>query len=217
MKRTQILVAFLITLMVAGCQEVPSSVVESPARTLDFTVLVNDPEVFTNETAPLEVLKARAQANTAAMHTFYRLIARETDNWREAHEEVQRELAASVESERFVREQTSAILMLKTYLLGEDANADKLDAIGYYTNLLIEHKNPEGPLLADALQRLQGHWSKEEVATAASQAMVGPEAFLARRLERMSKHIGTDLRATDDLFLNEAEHALAQLREMSQQ
>jgi hypothetical protein len=158
------------------------------------------------------------------MGRFYRILTGAED-WREAHEAFREELASPSEIPQYLRDQTAATLMLRTHLLGGPVDDEKREAIGYYTNLLVEHKSPEGELIASALQELRGYWPDAQISAAAAQAASGVEVFLAKRLdrqnrtgkalERMGKNTGLDLRANDDVFLDRTASALERLREMS--
>ncbi len=226
MKKMKIIVGILTLYVLAGCHDTPSSAEEPRASllTADLTVHMSSPEAFSNTPIPRQTLMERSKAANAVMGRFYRILTGAED-WREAHEAFREELASPSEIPQHLRDQTAAALMLRTHLLGGPVDDEKREAIGYYTNLLVEHKSPEGELIATALQELRGYWPDAQISAAAAQAASGVEVFLAKRLdrqnrtgkalERMGKNTGADLRANEDSFLDRTLSALERLREMS--
>ncbi|MEM0962605.1 MAG: hypothetical protein AAGK21_08735 [Bacteroidota bacterium] len=54
----------------------------------------------------------------------------------------------------------SAVQMLDRFLLRGEQDADKAEALGRYTQVLLDYQSEEGALLLWALLRLEGHWEE---------------------------------------------------------
>ena len=217
----------LLTLSVVGCQEAPSSTAseEILLPSADYRVHIKSPELKEGETLSKQERKTRAEATLQAIRTFS-AIMEETDGWQEAHKVVQRELAASSESFRYSREQTSALYMLRFKLLAGESSPEKLEAISYYTSLLVANGSPEGDVILKSLRKLEGHWTNEKIVATASQAAEATEAFLSKRFDCTdcaskatvaALHKRAGAAGQEDVFLSQAIGVLSQLREMSQQ
>ncbi len=224
MKKLPIVFCTLFALIVIGCQDAPSSSLETDPVALpaiDFIVHGNTPDSLQGKLATKE---GRLAASKAGIHIFrkFHLIMGEADGWRDAHERVQRVLTGPSEYPQYRLDQTAAIFMLRMHLLEGEMTPEKLDALAYYTNLLARHKSPEGALVADALEQLKGHWSEAQVASAAQRVAASTEAYLASRLnctdcagEETFERLGEEAQSTQTGFLHESASALDQLHAMS--
>ena len=77
-------------------------------------------------------------------------------------------------------EEAVAAQMLRLDGLQRSDAPEALETTGHYAQILIRHGSPDTPLLADAISRLDGHWSADRVAEVASRALRAAEAYAAR-------------------------------------
>lgn len=229
-KPQRLLIGICATFMLIGCQEAPSSSepVQAP-NLIGQTWHASTPYAFTDEEASREEAGRITQA-MIKLPTQYGALTAGAAGWREAHERMQRELAAPSDAPEYTREQVAALHMLRGHLLAEgDPSPEQLDAIGQYTDLLVKHRSPEGETLVDALRRLDGHWPKAKWTAAAERATEGVEAFVQVRggctdcpatemANRLDEKMGTDIIASQQAsHVDETASALIDLREMSKQ
>ena len=96
-------------------------------------------------------------------------------NWKEAHQEVRDLLESSSSAPRFVREQAAAHAMFREYLNTDqwrkNFTEEKANVLGLYTQLLVENRSPESDLVYVGLQKLEGHWPKQRIASAAEKTL----------------------------------------------
>ena len=86
-----------------------------------------------------------------------------TDDWRAADAVARRQVGP----DSLVRHEM-AVAMLNHHLLRGDLDADKADALGRYTDALLDHESREGAVILWALKRLDGHWDDARLRRAAS-------------------------------------------------
>lgn len=226
-KATTILFCALLVVAAVGCQDAPSATESAPRiAPADFRVHLKMPEPPGQTLSP-ETLEARAAAQTEVTKTLYRIL-QQAGNWREADGQV-RTLLATSSLPPYALEQTAATLMLRTQLLvdataddGPEPNPEKLAAIAFYTELLVEHESPEGRVVAEALQALDGYWSNQKRAAVAARAAAATEAFLAKRLDCTDcpdplAALDASTEASNQVVLDKAVIALQDLRAMSPQ
>lgn len=108
----------------------------------------------------------------------------EPGGWREADLRTRSLLNDYPEVEDYKVQQTAATMILRSHLLTADPDEEKAEAIGYYTDALIESGSPNAPLVERALASLDGHWTDEKVAAAAAAAAAAGERFVAKRADR---------------------------------
>jgi len=107
--------------------------------------------------------------------------AQESRSWMEADQQVRTVLAGIREHPlRQKIEQLAAHAMLTHRLLNGEGTPAKRDAIGFYTRLLIDNRNPDASIILPALQTLEGHWPKERIASSAQEASSLAAAWLKR-------------------------------------
>jgi hypothetical protein len=86
--------------------------------------------------------------------------------WEIAHAAIKQKLK-QYESHRFASymEQVISSEMLKYRLLKmkQEPHPEYCDAVDFYTNLLLRNRNPNAPLLFDALSKLRGYWHDEKI------------------------------------------------------
>lgn len=77
-------------------------------------------------------------------------------------------------------EEAAAAQMLRLDGLQRSDAPEALETTGHYAQMLVRHRSPDTPLLADATSRLDGRWSADRVAEVASGALRAAEAYAAR-------------------------------------
>ena len=91
--------------------------------------------------------------------------------WTEAHQKVRSILSSSSTVPQFVREQDAALVMFREYLntdrWRDSLSQEKLEVLGFYTDLLVENRSPESELVYTGLRGLDGHWSDQRIIEAA--------------------------------------------------
>ncbi|PAP74250.1 hypothetical protein B1759_19085 [Rubrivirga sp. SAORIC476] len=115
--------------------------------------------------------------------------------------------------------QTAGSIMLNTYLLGDEVDDAKADALGFYTTLLVESGSPNAPLIERALAGLRGHWSDGEIAEAATATIAAGERYVATTADCADCSATEALRrvqstATADTRAVQVSASIARLQEM---
>ena len=91
--------------------------------------------------------------------------------WKEAHQKVRSILSSSSTVPQFVREQDAALVMFREYLntdrWRDSLSQEKLEILGFYTDLLVQNRSPESELVYTGLRGLDGHWSDQRIIDAA--------------------------------------------------
>lgn len=150
-------------------------------------------------------------------------IARQSSDWRDADRFVRSARHVHPDFDESKWEQAAGVFMFRTYFQDmETLSNDQREALAYYTDRLVENRSPEVVLIADAIERLGGHWSEAKRAEVAASAADAAEAFLARRLDctdcpadQVLRRLDQDTRAREDRFLIEAAEATRRLRALS--
>lgn len=131
------------------------------------------------QTDDADVLVTRSKLAIEAQSEFYGLLM-ESTNWKEADRAVTTALTHHVDvADSDLREEVAAVMMLKLVLLQQDVTPEVQEAMSRYTTVLIDRRNPEAHVIADALERLQGYWTSEQIAEAAAVAFNIAEERLA--------------------------------------
>jgi hypothetical protein len=169
----------LFLVAVAGCgpDQVTSPASPTPAA-VPSALITATPDGYAESDDPEEQY-ASFQAR-AAMRSEVRVAIGSASNWRQAQAAVREVLPAHGSVPDFEKEQYVATLMLRTHLLtgSQDLSPAQLDAIGDYTDLLIGHRNPNAPLVDEALSALEGHWPDSRVADRAESAYRAAERYV---------------------------------------
>ncbi len=97
--------------------------------------------------------------------------------------------------------------LLKRHLLRQPATPEVETAIAYYTERLIAARHPDGALLADALEKLDGVWPLEKRRQSARQARLHAQAYLARIAAARCQDDACLRRVADAPELEEAQSA----------
>ena len=116
-------------------------------------------------------------------------------------------------------QQTAGAIMLNTYLLTGEMDDAKADALGFYTDLLIQSSSPNAPLLERALTALRGHWSDAEITEAATATIAAGERYVATKADCADCSATEALRrvqstATADTRAVQVSASIARLQEM---
>lgn len=109
---------------------------------------------------------------------FHRAVS-SASNWKEAHQNVRDLLSSSSSAPQFILEQSAAYAMFREYFTTdhwrEDLTKEKIEALGFYTDLLVENRSPESDLVYAGLRKLRGHWSDRRIVTAAEATIQAAE------------------------------------------
>lgn len=96
--------------------------------------------------------------------------ARSAESWQEADRAVRDILRSNSSSPHlYALEQVAASTMLGRWLLDGKMSPERKQAIGFYTERLIENNSPDAALVQRSLEALQGTWSPARIAQAAEQ------------------------------------------------
>ncbi len=112
--------------------------------------------------------------------------------------------------------------MLQIHLNDPELPAEAMDAVSYYTKLLVDNHSPEGNVIAESLTRLRTTWSEEELSNAAQTAKAGIEKFLEKRYDcvdcsvagggsKMSKNAQNQIDTSNDIFFAQTVASLSVL------
>ncbi len=82
----------------------------------------------------------------------------------------------------FREEQLESCMMLDKYLLRQKKNDKEVQpAIAYYLDLLVKHRNTEFALIAQALEKLDGYWTGEQLAGVSATVLAYHKQAQAKR------------------------------------
>lgn len=190
MNETQKYSWFLMVLMWAiliGCESEPiSEVLPRISNEVTFVPFAMD------ESAHLVKLAATGTAEDKAYYAQLKEEAYDAEiraeqlidqspGWQEADGAVRRLLKEyNTHPMRQQIEQLAAHKMLTHWLLEEERNQEQLEALGFYTALLIDNRNPDASIMLPALQKLDGYWEAKQVASKAQEAYALATAWLKR-------------------------------------
>lgn len=108
-----------------------------------------------------------------------RAILKSTTSWQEANREVREQIASIAQDPyAFELEQFAAHQMLSKYLLRGEEVPEKKDAIAYYTELLLRNEYPDAEIISNALEALEGKWTRSQIARAAAQTAKHAREYL---------------------------------------
>jgi hypothetical protein len=217
-------IVMLVLVLLAGCGDTSVSTdLESQAEISSFNIAMylSSPGVFSKRELSREEVEKRAKSGLATKKRVFS-IGKAAQDWETAHANIKLELSNYTEFES-QRAQIAAIYMLKGQLLIAPIEPAKLEAISFYTDILITHQNPDSPLLLQCIKILK-EFGSEITSSQIAQAVVGPTLFLASRMnceacsvqDILRKVEKADLGAnqTNESFLLEASEALRQLGDL---
>ena len=234
MKEEQRFPWFLVVFMcviVIGCESEPVAEIMPPeSKEITFIPFAAD------ENAHLVKLAATGTEEDKAYYWQLREEAHDAtrraeeiigqgSHWKEADIAVRRLLKEySTHRMRQQIEQLAAHKMLTYWLLEEEQNQEQLlEALGFYTSLLIDNRNPDASIILPALQELDGYWQATQIASKAQEAHSLATAWLKRN--PCEECLGT---SKNNIHLNEMldareqrivliDGAVAELARMAQQ
>ena len=171
----KLLVPSFLLLFAMGCQSSDTGVGDLSSDVLVRSYLAPEDR----PTTPDERRALSVASRSALQQT--RQILKSSASWQEADQRLRK--AIDAERDPLLRrhlEETAAVKMLNPAILGSLNTSASKEATGYYVEALVRHRSPETPLLADAIGRLDGYWSPNEVARVAAKALDAAEAFAER-------------------------------------
>lgn len=179
MKTYLFTLGLLVFVGTTGCTEVTSPADDvQPAAA---TYVIHTKSSFDAATATPEQRALEVEATLELRQELALLTAGVVD-WAEADQKLNASLEQVSDIPAAMREQYVAATMLQSYLLAGEMTDAKAEALGRYTDMLLENGNHDGPLLVRALDRLEEYWSTEKHKNAALQALEASEDFLNKRL-----------------------------------
>ena len=100
-------------------------------------------------------------------------------NWKEAHQKVRDLLSSPSSTPQFIMEQSAAYAMFRGYLSTDrwrkELTEEKVEVLGFYTELLVKNQSPESEFVYAGLQELDGHWSNQRIIDAAETTIQAAE------------------------------------------
>lgn len=206
-----------LPLVLTGCQaEAPVAESDqlSPAVGFSYYTAPQEGVALTREE-----MAAQAKASTELMRAFAQ--AAELGDWQSVERHVRAAAAQESALPPSAREQAAAAFMLDLYLLKGNATPEKQEAIAYHTERLVAHGSPEAARIADALDKLEGHWPEAKRRDLAARAASNATAYLAKRaecdgcsFEQVLEKAGQG--AQMEHARSETERAVVRLRSLSQ-
>ena len=162
-----IFAAVAVGFVLAGCSDGPvadNSALKGPAS---GSMVIANPDDYKPSDDP--EVRADRFREAAEFRAGLRLALLQAEGWRDADARAREMLADAGGVPAFKAEQFAAYYMLTMHLLpgSYEAAPEKREAVGYYTDLLVRHRNPNASLIASALSRLEGTWDDERRARAA--------------------------------------------------
>lgn len=112
--------------------------------------------------------------------------------WSEADQIIRSRLSESSSVPQPLREQVAAHSMFQYHFgaLKNKAPSEKqLDALGYYTTLLVDNRSPESWLIQPALDLLSGHWPDERMLAAIDTTLKASRRAYSVNPEGVERHI----------------------------
>ena len=186
-RMNSLMVGLLTVLLASACETNSGSVVESPPQEVQratFTPFKTDPKLVDIELNGTEEEKAYVQNLSLEASngiSAARAAIRGNNTWQEVDLAVREELTRFEEHPmRQKVEQLVAHTMLRERLLSTETSEEKLEAVGFYTRLLVDNDNPDAAVVLPALQALDGYWTGDEVASYAEKSSQLAEAWLDR-------------------------------------
>jgi len=162
------------TLLLAGCSEIIS---ESPSVEPEPSFhIFQAPDVKLFEMSKAEV-SAFFKANETVRQRGDEII-KSAGSWQDAHREMADLLQSKQGDAMSPARQILAARMLEERLLQAPESEAKLQALSFYTSILLEARNPDASILLPALEQLKDHWSGEKVAEAVAATRERAQVYL---------------------------------------
>jgi len=112
--------------------------------------------------------------------------------WSEADQIIRGRLSESSSVPQPLREQQAARAMFHNHfgaLKNKTPSKKELDALGYYTTLLVDNRSPESWLIQPALDLLVGHWPDERMLAAIDTTLKASRRAYSVNPEGVERHI----------------------------
>ncbi len=104
---------------------------------------------------------------------------RSAPDWKEASVVAKKALADNGENKfQTGMNQGIGLVMLSKHLLSGKESQDKLEALSFYTELLVNENSPDASLLVPALKKLEGVWDQQKFNAAVASVNVAAQKFL---------------------------------------
>lgn len=113
-------------------------------------------------------------------------------SWSEADQVVQSRLSESSSVPQPLREQLAARALFSNHfgsLKNKSPSEKELDALGFYTALLVDNRSPESWLVQPALEHLSGHWSDQRVLAAIDTTLKASRRAYSVNSDGVERHI----------------------------
>ncbi|WP_457652448.1 hypothetical protein [Rhodocaloribacter sp.] len=162
------------TVLLAGCGE---AIFESPGVEPEPTFnIFQAPDVKLFEMSKAEV-SAFFKANETVRQKGEQIIE-SAASWQDAHRELTELLQSKQGDATSPARQILAARMLEERLLPAPESEAKLQALSFYTTILLDAKNPDASILLPALRQLADHWSGEKIAEAVGATRERAQVYL---------------------------------------
>ena len=143
------------------------------------------------------------------------------NDWRIAHDMINAILKEnSINKFKYYLEQIIANKMLSIHLLSVDAtyDYDRIEAVEFYTELLLKNNHPNAHIILDALEVLDGYWPYDRIIQAADDALLFAEEYLSkqnfREVAGMDKESTGLLKDKQMIVLHKIHYAIPELMNM---
>lgn len=182
--RPVIVFASLLFLLFAGCNDNQNVDVNLNAHSQLAQLAKEDlmiPIAPKRATGNLDRNERKAQV--AGVVPFVKVInsIKKEKDWQAAHKVVSTQLQVYREHpQHHVIEQLAGNIMLRRYLLKEELTPTTLDAISFYTELLVKNNHEDASVLAPAFSVLRGRWPSTKLAAAIENTKAAAFAWLNR-------------------------------------
>ncbi len=113
-------------------------------------------------------------------------------SWSEADQVVRSRLSDSSSVPQPLREQNAAHAMFRNHfgaLKNKTPSEKELDALGYYTTLLVNNRSPESWLVQPALSVLSGHWPDQRMLAAIDTTLKASRRAYSINPDGVERHI----------------------------
>jgi hypothetical protein len=112
--------------------------------------------------------------------------------WSEADQIIRSRLSESSSVPQPLREQLAAHAVFRNHfgaLKNKTPSEKELDALGYYTTLLVDNRSPDSWLIQPALNLLSGHWPEERIIAAIDTTLNASRRAYSIDPEGVERHI----------------------------
>lgn len=131
-------------------------------------------------------------------------VVHKAPTWSKADQIIRSRLSESSSVSQPLREQFAAHAMFRNHfgsIRNKTPSAKELDAIGYYTALLVDNRSPESWLVQPALEVLAKHWSNQRIIAAIDTTLAAARRAYAvdpKGIERHIPDVHSEIRAANE-------------------